>query len=104
MKKIFVVLCCTLLFCTITFASKPSNPKKRSKPLTESQSEKKGKLDDKASTSKGRECCTQEAYDSNGNLVSVTSCAGWFLSNSENAYNRACDKALAGLSAIINNP
>lgn len=40
----------------------------------------------------GRQCCTKTTFDDFGNSVSITACAGWFLSNDANALNRACAK------------
>lgn len=49
----------------------------------------------------GRQCCTATAFDPyTGTGVSVTACAGWFLSNSDNAYNRACEKAQEGFESV----
>lgn len=48
----------------------------------------------------GRECCTKTgAWGDNGATITVTVCSGWFLSNSENAYARACEKAEEALAA-----
>lgn len=40
----------------------------------------------------GRQCCTKTTYMSDGSSVSITACAGWFLSNDANALTRACAK------------
>ena len=40
----------------------------------------------------GRQCCTKTTYMADGSSVSITACAGWFLSNDENAMTRACAK------------
>ncbi len=39
--------------------------------------------------------------DDHGNIVTVKACTGWFLSNSDNAHARACDKANKALKEII---
>ncbi|MFD0860811.1 hypothetical protein ACFQ1M_01215 [Sungkyunkwania multivorans] len=40
----------------------------------------------------GRQCCTKTTYLSDGSSVSITACAGSFLSNDANAMTRACKK------------
>ncbi|WP_456375953.1 hypothetical protein [Lutibacter sp.] len=40
----------------------------------------------------GRQCCTKTTYMADGSSISITACAGWFLSNSANAMTRACAK------------
>lgn len=61
----------------------------------------------KAKTSKkivGRECCTKTAtWGENGATITVTACAGWFLSNSENAHARACEKVDNAIAGYQNN-
>jgi hypothetical protein len=49
-----------------------------------------------------RQCCTVSATwnEDGGSSHSVTACAGWFLSNNENAYERACEKARKALNAV----
>jgi hypothetical protein len=99
MKTVLVLLCSAML-SSAAFAT--SGIKKGHGSIKSKTTKKQVKKSAKKMF--GRECCTQEAFDSDGNLISVTACAGWFLSNSLNAYERACDKALAGLAAIVPNP
>lgn len=40
----------------------------------------------------GRECCSAKLPQPDGFSVKITACAGWFLSDSEKAYDRACAK------------
>lgn len=42
----------------------------------------------------GRQCCTKTVpvAGGNGSTISITACAGWFLSNDANAMTRACAK------------
>lgn len=48
----------------------------------------------------GRECCTKTAaWGENGATITVTACAGWFLSNSDNAKARACEKVDEAIAA-----
>jgi hypothetical protein len=49
----------------------------------------------------GRECCTVTIGGAGSPEISATACAGWFLSNSDNAAERACDKARAKLLAAF---
>lgn len=96
--KIFLSLCFSIL--AISSYAKVSPPIKLAIESTiESQKKELVKNENV-----GRECCEQGGYDSNGTYVVVEACAGWFLSNSTDAHDRACDKALAALSAIISNP
>lgn len=97
--KIFLMSVFSVLLTYSGFAKPKPDLETMNKPKIQIQS--KIILND---NSFGRECCEAGAYDSNGNYVVVEACAGWFLSNSANAHERACDKALAALSAIIENP
>ena len=48
----------------------------------------------------GRECCTKTiVFD--GGYISITACAGWFLSNSANAMTRACAKVDQAMQDMI---
>ncbi len=49
-----------------------------------------------------RQCCTVTAAwnEDGGSSNTVTACAGWFLSNDQNAYERACEKARQALNAV----
>ncbi|NCT17486.1 MAG: hypothetical protein COS42_04220 [Flavobacteriales bacterium CG03_land_8_20_14_0_80_35_15] len=40
----------------------------------------------------GRQCCTKTTHMADGSSISITACAGWFLSNNANAMTRACAK------------
>lgn len=40
----------------------------------------------------GRQCCTKTTFMADGSSVSITACAGWFLSDDANAMTRACAK------------
>lgn len=40
----------------------------------------------------GRQCCTKTTFMADGSAISITACAGWFLSNDANAMTRACAK------------
>jgi hypothetical protein len=52
----------------------------------------------------GRECCTKTvAWGDNGATIQVTACAGWFLSNSENAHERACEKVDQAIEGYNSN-
>lgn len=49
----------------------------------------------------GRQCCTVTNFSpSTGSGVSVTACSGWFLSNTDNSYNKACEKATVGFESL----
>ena len=52
---------------------------------------------DECADEMGRQCCTKTVYFSDGTSLSMTACAGWFLSNDANAYVRACNKASEAL-------
>ena len=101
MKILSLLLCFTIIgmscFATVElpFKTQPSVVKKQQNKINIKAI--------KSQISLGRECCEQSGYDANGNLITVEACAGWFLSNSANAHERACDKALAALEAVIPN-
>lgn len=49
-----------------------------------------------------RQCCTKSFIDaSSGVAISVTACAGWFLSNDAAALTRACEKADAAAEEFL---
>lgn len=59
---------------------------------------KKSKSDKKED---GRQCCTKSTIDeSTGSIISITACAGWFLSNDASALTRACEKADQALRSL----
>lgn len=51
-------------------------------------SNKKGFKEDEI----GRQCCSKTTYMADGTSVTISACAGWFLSDDANAMTRACDK------------
>jgi hypothetical protein len=103
MMKITFVLLCTFLLTTASFAT-VSSPLKHQNTLVNKKQIKHGASELEKTAVFERQCCTQSAFDSDGNLIEVTACAGWFLSNDIKAHDRACDKALAGLEALVPNP
>jgi len=48
----------------------------------------------------GRQCCTKTTYMADGSSVSITACAGWFLSNDANALARACRKVNEAMGVL----
>jgi hypothetical protein len=85
MKKISLVVALLALTATVSFSAvKP----------------KKSKLNF-AKKFFGRECCTRTGtMGDNGATISITVCSGWFLSNSETAHARACEKADEAIAAV----
>lgn len=63
--------------------------------LTSAKSAESQKTDNEEAV--GRQCCTKTTHMSDGSSVSITACAGWFLSNDANALNRACEKVDAAM-------
>ena len=83
MKKMTLFL---LMSCLFFFTATAGDNVKKEKSVINAKN--KAKL-----IKFGRECCTITIGIPGQGTVSETACAGWFLSNSEAAHERACDKA-----------
>lgn len=82
MKKLTLFL---LFSCLIAFTATASNNLPKGKFINPKTKKELIKF--------GRECCTVTIGIPGQGTVSSTACAGWFLSNSDAAMGRACDKA-----------
>ncbi|WP_192821918.1 hypothetical protein [Rufibacter sp. LB8] len=49
-----------------------------------------------------RQCCSKTVPLEDGNSITITACAGWFLSNDAAAYARACEKTREAIEAYSN--
>ena len=105
MKKIIFLMLVFLTSVTFSFANdKAVSPVTRVTTVHQSTTFKSFLLKLHVAIVKsdyGRECCEKAGMDDHGNIITVEACAGWFLSNSDNAHARACDKANAALREII---
>jgi len=92
MKKSLSILVCLCLISGVVFAK--HSPKKMKQKSIAAKTKN-------SNQAVGRECCTKEYEGPNGSTVSITACAGWFLSNSDAAEERACAKVDAAAGDLI---
>lgn len=93
MKNVFFSLA-FMLIGSFAFAINPNNSSTKSVEIKTLPVEtlNLNSLEKDEEETAGRQCCTKTTYMADGTSVSITACAGWFLSNDANAMTRACAK------------
>jgi hypothetical protein len=98
MKNLFLTLA-FMLIGSFAFANNSTPPKSDDgKTLSNNNILNCSQNSEKKNDESGRQCCTKTRSMSDGSSISVTACAGWFLSDDASAMTRACAKVFNSMN------